>query len=57
MRKLDATFGAPIPGAVIETTGSKHIRIILTNGKSVVASSTPRCPFALRKVLADVRRK
>ena len=57
MRKLERDLRRAFPDARIEVTGKKHLRVVLPSGRSVVTSSTPKCPFALRKVLADVRRK
>lgn len=35
---------------------NKHIKLRSPNGKLVVCSSTPNCPFVVHKVRNDVRR-
>jgi hypothetical protein len=37
-------------------SGRGHLRLLLPNGRSLFASATPSCPYALNHVRADVRR-
>ena len=46
---------AQVPVVRIERTGGGHIRLVTAGGAAVTAS-TPSCPYADRKVAADLRR-
>jgi hypothetical protein len=55
-RKIVHELKRAFPNAVLEVTGGSHLRITLPNGKTVIASSTPSCRFALNNVKRDMRR-
>jgi hypothetical protein len=56
MRKIQRDLAREFPLCTIERTGSGHFRIILPNGRTVFAPTTPGDRRALRNVRADVRR-
>jgi len=57
MKKIQRELRREFPGTRIETTRSSHLRLRLPNGATVITSSTPSCPFWLRHVRSDVRKK
>jgi hypothetical protein len=58
MRRLERDLKRMLgPGVrIVHARRGGHLRIVLQDGQTVVASKTPSCPHALRKVRADVRR-
>ena len=57
MRKLQRELRREFPFAEIETSNGNHFRILLPNGRSVYASSTPSCSSYLHNVRRDVQRQ
>ena len=56
MKKIKRDLKRAFPQAKIEKTHNGHYRIKLPNGRTVMASSTPSCPYALNNIKRDVRR-
>jgi hypothetical protein len=57
MKKIHRELRKEFPFAVIEPMRGGHFRILLPNGRFVIAASPPSCPFFLRNVRSDVRRQ
>ena len=55
-RKSSANSDANSHLPRIEKTNSGHLRLVLPNGKVVIAASTPGCRHALENLKGDVRR-
>jgi hypothetical protein len=41
MRKIERELRREFPGAQIDTTGSNHYRIVLSNGRKLIVSNSP----------------
>ena len=57
MRKILRELRRTFPGAMVETTGGNHYRIVLPNGATVIVANTPGCQNFMRNAIADVRRQ